>query len=437
MRKFVIFIGDVALLYGALALTLLLRYGIADYRAAFASHIGPFSIIFIVWLLTLYLFNLYQYKRFRPTVLLQTVALAGLVAGSFSMALFYFFPGPFGLTPKTNLILFSVIFIVLKYAWQRLALVRIFSQTALKLLVIGDSPAVSRTVAFVSAHPHLGYVVAHWLRKPTRRSPERMHETIKEQDIHLVVVRDVLIGSLQFVQTLYRLLPQNVNIMPFSAFYEDVFESVCPDELTEAWFIANVTIHRPFYDRVKRFIDVVFVCISSVVFSPFFILATLSIRLTSRGPVIFSQERVGKDGALFTLYKFRTMRHGAGGPLFTEARDRRLTAVGKFLRATHLDELPQLWNMLRGDISLIGPRPEAKELVAQYRELPYYDMRHLVKPGLTGWAQVNFKPSTTLEEAKEKLGYDIYYIKNRSFFLDLAITIRTIRYLFTNDRGTP
>ncbi len=415
---------------------LLVRYGVSNYRAELSVHLEPFSIIFVVWLLTLYLFNLYHYKRLRSTLLLQNVALAGLVAGLFSMALFYFFPTFFGFTPKVNLILFSLIFIVLKYGWQYLAIASIFPQAAVKLLIIGDSPAVSRTVDFIGQHPHLGYRVVYRIENPSGISFARVRELVQEYDIRLIVARDTLIDSEQLTASLYRLLPEGVNIMPFSAFYEEVFESVCLPELTEAWFIANVVIHRPFYDRIKRFIDVVFACLSSVLLSPFSILAALSIRLTSPGPIIFKQERVGKDGK-FTLYKFRTMREGAQGPLVTEEKDRRITAVGKVLRATHLDELPQLWNMLRGDISLIGPRPEARELAERYRELPYYDIRHIVKPGLTGWAQVNFKPSTTLEEAQEKLGYDIYYIKNRSLFLDFMITIRTIRYLFTNDRGTP
>ena len=124
------------------------------------------------------------------------------------------------------------------------------------------------------------------------------------------------------------------------------------------------------------------------------------------------------------------MRENSGGPLWTENRDPRLTAIGKILRFTHLDEVPQLWNILKGDLSFTGPRPERTELVEQYKNFPYYEIRHIIKPGLSGWAQINYKPSASLEEAQEKLRYDIFYIKNRSFFLDLVIILKTIRYIF-------
>ena len=120
------------------------------------------------------------------------------------------------------------------------------------------------------------------------------------------------------------------------------------------------------------------------------------------------------------------------GPLWTIKNDKRLTFIGKILRHTHLDEFPQLYNIIKGDISFIGPRAERSELVEQFQKLPYYEMRHIIKPGLTGWAQVNYKPSASLEEAFEKLQYDIYYIKNRSLFLDFLIILKTIRYFFAS-----
>jgi len=126
------------------------------------------------------------------------------------------------------------------------------------------------------------------------------------------------------------------------------------------------------------------------------------------------------------------MHENSGGPLWTENRDPRLTPIGKILRFTHLDEIPQFWNILKGDLSFTGPRPERVELVEQYKNFPYYEIRHIIKPGLSGWAQINYKPSASLEEAYEKLCYDIYYIKNRSFFLDAMIILKTIRYIFTS-----
>jgi lipopolysaccharide/colanic/teichoic acid biosynthesis glycosyltransferase len=128
------------------------------------------------------------------------------------------------------------------------------------------------------------------------------------------------------------------------------------------------------------------------------------------------------------------MYNDKNGPLWTKENDSRITPIGKFLRKTHFDELPQLINIFKGDISLIGPRPERIELAEKFNELPYYDIRHIIKPGLTGWAQINFKPSASMEEALEKLAFDVYYIKNRSIMLDITIIIRTIRYFFTANR---
>ena len=159
----------------------------------------------------------------------------------------------------------------------------------------------------------------------------------------------------------------------------------------------------------------------------------LLIKLTSKGPAIYKQKRVGKNGIIFTLYKFRTMRHNSSGSLWTKPKDERITIFGRFLRFTHLDEIPQLFNIIRGNISFIGPRPERVELAEQYKKFPHYEIRHVIKPGLTGWAQINYRPSASLEEAYEKLRYDIYYVKNRSIFLDFLIILKTLRYLFTSN----
>jgi lipopolysaccharide/colanic/teichoic acid biosynthesis glycosyltransferase len=155
----------------------------------------------------------------------------------------------------------------------------------------------------------------------------------------------------------------------------------------------------------------------------------LAVKLSSPGPVLFRQERVGKHGKRFWIVKFRTMREDAeaNGAQFATIQDPRITAVGAFLRATRLDELPQVWNVLKGDMSFVGPRPERPEFVDQLTErLPFYALRHLTRPGLTGWAQVRYKYASSLEENLVKLQYDLFYVKHRSLILDLAILLKTI-----------
>jgi len=160
-------------------------------------------------------------------------------------------------------------------------------------------------------------------------------------------------------------------------------------------------------------------------------LVVLAVMLSSRGPVFFRQTRVGRDGTTFSCYKFRTMCADAEshtGPTWTSDKDERITPLGRWLRGCHLDEIPQLWNVLRGDMNLCGPRPERPEFVEWLgREIPYYDLRHAVRPGITGWAQVNYPYGNTVEDAKEKLSYELFYIKNLSVGLDIVILLRTIK----------
>ena len=164
---------------------------------------------------------------------------------------------------------------------------------------------------------------------------------------------------------------------------------------------------------------------------PVMLLVTLAVRCTSNGPVLYHQRRVGLHGQVFTVHKFRTMKVDAErqtGPMWSTANDDRITSIGRFLRRTRLDELPQLWNVLIGEMSLVGPRPERPEFVSQLTEkIPFYGQRHVLKPGLTGWAQVRYTYGASVEDAIEKLQYDLYYIKNLSVALDVVIMLETIK----------
>jgi len=190
-----------------------------------------------------------------------------------------------------------------------------------------------------------------------------------------------------------------------------------------------------FQGPTTDFVEVVLVSLLIVATFPVFSLIAAAILMTSRGPIIFSQKRLGYREREFTIYKFRTMVLEAerGGPQWAKPNDKRTTAVGRFLRRTHLDELPQLWNVLWGELSLIGPRPERPEFVATLeKEIPFYELRHLIRPGLTGWAQVNYRYGASIDDSYEKLQYDIHYLKNRSLALDLLIILKTIRFFFSN-----
>jgi len=202
--------------------------------------------------------------------------------------------------------------------------------------------------------------------------------------------------------------------------------------LNQTWlFQEGFQIARePVFERMKRLSDIVLSLLGLLLFAPFFPFAAAAIWLTDRGPIFFHQPRVGRNRVLFDAYKLRSMRVHHAGDRYTRVDDDRITPVGRFLRATRLDEVPQLWNVFVGDMSLIGPRAEWVKLVEEYEQkIPCYHFRHLVKPGITGWAQVNYPYGANLEDTMRKLEYDLYYIKHFSFVLDASIVLKTIHVM--------
>jgi len=432
LKKAALLCGDLAILVSALAITLLARYGAQTFQESFLVHIGPFIPIIILWVFIFYLGDLYHPKTLRnQTVFLKTLVLAVVIAGSVSAIAFYLFSTFFKLTPKTNLAIFSALSFLFVYLWRKGALL-LFSSGALPTIVFGSSPLIRKIVDYIRENPQTGFKIAAWTPEPDQKGLEQQ---VRESGARVVVFENKLAHSLPaFLQSIFKLLHLEITLMNHTAFFEMVFEKIPLKELNENWFVENIETRRPFYDTAKRIVDLLLGSVLFIILLPLSIVIAILIRLSSRGPILFTQKRVGKNGKEFTLYKFRTMRNGANDPAWkpwTEPNDSRITHAGRILRATHLDEIPQLWNIVKGNISFIGPRPERTELANQYGSLPYYDIRHTIKPGLTGWAQINFKPSASLEEAYEKLCYDIYYIKNRSLFLDILITLKTIRHLFS------
>ena len=216
-------------------------------------------------------------------------------------------------------------------------------------------------------------------------------------------------------------------------FYESLWPKVSLSCLEDGWFTFSRgfrLLHDRFALRLKRSTDIALSSILLTATLPFSLLIALAIKIEGRGSVFYVQKRIGINNRLFTIFKFRSMKSdtGKGGAAWTLKSDSRITQVGKFIRLTHLDELPQLINIFKGDMSFIGPRPE-RPLITQLLEyeIPFYNTRHTVKPGLTGWAQVLYPYGSSVEDARAKLQYDLYYIKNFSFFLDLLIFLKTFR----------
>jgi lipopolysaccharide/colanic/teichoic acid biosynthesis glycosyltransferase len=237
---------------------------------------------------------------------------------------------------------------------------------------------------------------------------------------------------------LYERIFSGVNFIDMQKIYEEIFDRVPLSLLKYNWFLENISSHpRTVYDSLKRAMDIVLssvIGVLSLLVYPFVIIA---IKLDDGGPIFITQERVGQDNTLVKIHKFRSMSGNDMGEYNSGvAKQNKITKVGKFLRKSRIDELPQLWNILIGDISLIGPRPELPALADTYEtEIPYYNVRHIIKPGLSGWAQIHQENhphhKEAVNETKEKLTYDLYYIKERSLLLDLQIALKTIKTLLS------
>ena len=220
-------------------------------------------------------------------------------------------------------------------------------------------------------------------------------------------------------------------VVQYLAFLEHEIRRVDIRRIEVGWLLYSSGFYFGVIDNaLKRMLDVTVSLVLLLLFSPFLIGAAVAIKFDDRGPVLYSQDRVTRNGRAFRIFKMRTMRTDAEkfGAVWAEARDPRITRVGSFLRQSRIDEMPQLINVLRGDMSLVGPRPERPTFIAQLAEqLPLYNERHMVKAGLTGWAQINYPYGASLDDARSKLSYDLYYVKNFSILFDLLILLQTLR----------
>jgi exopolysaccharide biosynthesis polyprenyl glycosylphosphotransferase len=438
-KIFLLFLGDIIALYAALFVTLAIRYQGAFYKQFEDVHAVPFSVIFIFWLVIFYIAGLYDLRRLRDNLdFIKTLWLTIATSTIVSILIFYAVPS-FGIAPKTNLLIFTLVFAVIETLWRR-AFNRIASSSGApnKVLLIGNGAAIE-IEKMIHENTQLGYEIKIRMdEKAALQTPESLELLVKQQDINCVVVSRQLKREGHLPAALYRLFSRGILIMDLPNFYEVVMRKVPLADLEETWFLENIEGAAQFYDPLKRAWEFMAALILGIILLPFEILIALLIVLTSRGPVIYKQTRVGKNGHTFTLYKFRSMMALAAdgsaetkGVQWASQGDVRTTPIGKFLRASHLDELPQLLNIIRGDISFVGPRPERPQWVEKLKkEIPYYEARLLIKPGVSGWAQLNHRADLDLEDVKQKLQYDIYYLKNRSLILDLAIIVKTIKTFF-------
>jgi exopolysaccharide biosynthesis polyprenyl glycosylphosphotransferase len=322
--------------------------------------------------------------------------------------------------------------------FSRWVIWRLAAKESREVFVLGEEVAYNELVHRVATYrlPIRLLGMASWRSTNAASSGEPISTdlssrmAVTENPASELVVENPDALALADRQSLLTLMARGVRIIDLGYFYESEFEMVHVDGLKESWFWGYDPAHaRPVFFAFKRLTDIVLSLAGLLVSVPGVAVIALGIVIQDRGPIFYSQTRVGLRNRTFRLYKFRTMRIDAerSGPRWATENDERATPMGQILRKTRLDEIPQFWNILRGEMSFIGPRPERPEMIEQLEaKLPYYRFRHIVKPGLTGWAQVNYGYGASIEDAREKLAYDLYYIKYGSITRELHIALRTI-----------
>lgn len=439
IKQLVLLISDVFLLYISLIIVLWIRYGKLFYSQLINFHLEPFTLIFAIWILIFFIAGLYDLRFLKNNIDFQKNFWYATAANIIIAALIFYAAPSFTITPKTNLLLFFIVFGSLNFLWRKIfnnILAKVGG--ASKILLIGTNETAEKITNDLKNNPQHGYKISYWMKEGLQdKEFEHLSQIIVANDINVIVVPAHLKKDYKSAKLIYKTLVLGIEIIDLAALYELIFKKVPLAELEEVWFLENLTKKNQIYEMISEPLERLTALILTILLSPIFILIGILIKLTSKGPVIFKQTRVGKGENNFTLYKFRTMYPDAEkhGPQWANYfNDKRATPIGKILRKTHLDELLQIINIIKGDLSFIGPRPERPEFVAELRkEVPYYELRLLVKPGITGWAQINFRYGASVKDTYEKLQHDIYYIKNKSVILDAEILLKTLKFLLTNN----
>ena len=453
-RTVLLLLVEALLLFGGLIVAVYVRLGVAGAEYALIERHGFYKagLATVFCLASFYLFDLYDFvvMHDRAELVLRLLQALGLAWVALAL-LFYALPQAMIGRGVSLIALPSALFLMV--AW-RIAIHWLFGHPELgeRILIVGSGPfaieiaretlgrpdAGFRVVGFVDNDPAL--VGKSLINPKVIGLTSELASLVKSESIDRIVVA---IGDRrgQFpTQELLRLsLSGDVSIEESASFYERLTGRVLLDMIRPSWLIFSSRGRRAKINELTRVVAHRAIALIGAILSlPIVILTAILIKIDSRGPVLYKQERVGKNGRTFTLMKFRSMRVDAekNGPVWASSEDDRMTRVGRIIRKIRVDEIPQFWNILRGDMNFVGPRPERPHFVSQLaQEIDYYEQRHLIAPGLTGWAQIKYPYGASIEDARKKLEYDLYYIKNQNLTLDATIMFETIKTILFG-RGT-
>ena len=434
----VLLVGDFFFFSVSLWLALLLRNLEIPSRELLVIHLLPFSLLFVIWILVFYIAGLYE----KHTVILRSklpsvLANTQLVNSGLAVVFLYFIPF-FGITPKTILFIYLFISFVIILTWRMYGYFIIGRGRPNNAILIGSGDEMKELYEEVNNNPiyNLKFISSVDLDRADEKGFwNEIVSYIYSEDVSIIAIDLANKNVEPVLPHLYNLIFSKISFIDMHKIYEDIFDRVPLSLLKYNWFLENIsTSPRAGYDALKRIMDVSISLALFILSLPFYPFVYLAIKLDDGGEIFSFQTRVGENNRPIKMVKFRTMTVANDDGKWAGGQTNEVTRVGKFLRKTRIDELPQLWNVLAGDLSLIGPRPEFPDAVKHYtEELPYYNVRHLIKPGLSGWAQIyhDEHPHHGVDtfETANKLSYDLYYIKNRSFLLDLKIALRTLKTL--------
>ncbi|MFA5392091.1 MAG: sugar transferase [Candidatus Paceibacterota bacterium] len=389
-------LGDLLTFYFSLFLAILLRYHFVFREEIFISAGNYFLPVFFIWLIIFLIGRLYElaYTNNRREFFERVIKV--FLANILIAALYFYIFTPTYYRPSLVLVMTVSFSFIIFIFWRTLAN-KILQFKRLKVLILSQNSLAEELKVFLSKNPQLGY------------------EIVKEEQTKEASV----------------LIVHDSNLLNF---YEKVMNHVSLELLLKEWFDFILSrSNLDLYETTKRFFDFVGGIILFIISLPLWPIITLLIKIGSRGSVLHRSIRIGKNRKEFIIYKFRTMIKDADktGPSWTLKDDSRITKIGKILRFTHLDEIPQVLNIIKGNISFVGPRPEEEKLSTLFeKEIPFYKYRFLMKPGVIGWAQINYPHGSSIEDAKKKLEYDLYYFKNRNLLFDLIIALKAWRIPF-------
>ena len=444
-RSLIIGLGDLFLVPMAYGGAYFARFGtLTQFR-------DKFSLVFLFmltasYLTVFYFFDLYSVSRkIRNRTLAGRIILAvGASAVLVSLVKYLFFLFPIG---RGILAIANVLLVVFIFAWRKTGfrLLRLMGNPS-PVLLVGKGRGADEIVALLMNEPQdykiLGILAGEDAASGSKSdvssvrvigSPLMLGEVIKSRAVKVVILAEEDAPLSISAEALLQAHRGGIDVVDVNEMYQRLKYRIPVDYIKdESWFLQTkgfALANNNLAGRIKRIFDFGLAGLLFLISLPFWPLISLLIKIESKGPVFYRQNRVGKSETVFCLHKFRSMIEKAEDdePVWAQENDRRVTRVGRILRKLHLDEWPQLWNVLRGDMSLVGPRPERPEFVAELKkEVPFYALRHFVKPGLTGWAQINYPYAASTKDSKIKLEYDLYYISRMNLLFDLKIIIVTI-----------